>query len=516
MHDDTQVGRVVEMGRALKEGQFPVRWVSDLGYGYGYPIFNFYGPLPYYFGGVLYRFGLSGLDATKSMFIFGIVGSALAMYVATVSFLGITGAIIASLFYLYAPYHAVQIYVRGAVGEFWILIFWPIIFWSLSQTVKKNNILTIITLGGAAVAGSVLSHTLLGFATVAFLILGASIKSIFHRRVELYTFAMIAVGLGMSAFFWLPAFFEKIYTSVQSQIGSSANFLDHFVCMRQLWSSPWGFAGSAPGCVDGMSFAIGKVQILFTLGVIGYSIYKKLHSTFFWMAVAIFLLGVFLVLPVSIIVWTILPWFAYMQYPWRFLTLIMFGCSIVAGYLVTYIRSQTYKIVCAMCMIFLVMYVNVKWFSPQFIYQKAPKDFETAQELRWRVSKISDEYLPVQIRRPTEFSGVIFDTISQGVGVTSKTIHETATNRVYRITTAIATEIRVNIANFPGWKFFINDQPVHVSNADGIIILHVPSGVSRVAMYFTDTPIRTVGNLLSVTTIVFLILLYARKKSIVT
>ena len=54
MHDDTQVGRIIAMGRALRNGQFPVRWVSDLGYGYGYPIFNFYGPLPYYLGGGLH------------------------------------------------------------------------------------------------------------------------------------------------------------------------------------------------------------------------------------------------------------------------------------------------------------------------------------------------------------------------------------------------------------------------------------------------------------------------------
>jgi hypothetical protein len=44
MHDDAQVGRVVAMGQALRDGQFPVRWVNYLGYGYGYPIFNFYGP----------------------------------------------------------------------------------------------------------------------------------------------------------------------------------------------------------------------------------------------------------------------------------------------------------------------------------------------------------------------------------------------------------------------------------------------------------------------------------------
>ena len=30
MHDDTQVARVNVMGKALKSGQFPVRWVTDL------------------------------------------------------------------------------------------------------------------------------------------------------------------------------------------------------------------------------------------------------------------------------------------------------------------------------------------------------------------------------------------------------------------------------------------------------------------------------------------------------
>src|SRR3989344_8526369 len=80
MHDDTQVGRVVVMGRALRNGQFPVRWVSDLGYGYGYPLFNFYGPLPYYVGGALYAAGFSGLVATKIMFGIGIVGASLTMF----------------------------------------------------------------------------------------------------------------------------------------------------------------------------------------------------------------------------------------------------------------------------------------------------------------------------------------------------------------------------------------------------------------------------------------------------
>ncbi len=67
IHDDTQVARVFEMSKSLKDGMFPVRWVSDLGYGYGYPIFNFYAPLAYYVGALFQLVGFNALAATKIM-----------------------------------------------------------------------------------------------------------------------------------------------------------------------------------------------------------------------------------------------------------------------------------------------------------------------------------------------------------------------------------------------------------------------------------------------------------------
>ena len=80
VHDNTQVQRVYEMRESLVQGIFPVRWVNDLGYGYGYPIFNYYAPLPYYFGGVANLLGLDPLAAIKLMFIFPILLSGLTMY----------------------------------------------------------------------------------------------------------------------------------------------------------------------------------------------------------------------------------------------------------------------------------------------------------------------------------------------------------------------------------------------------------------------------------------------------
>ena len=53
-HDDVQVIRLYEMDKCIKDGQIPCRWVPDLGGLYGYPIFNYYAPLPYYFGELFY------------------------------------------------------------------------------------------------------------------------------------------------------------------------------------------------------------------------------------------------------------------------------------------------------------------------------------------------------------------------------------------------------------------------------------------------------------------------------
>src|SRR3989338_922902 len=80
MHDDTQVARVYEMTKSLKDGMFPVRWVPDLVYGYGYPIFNFYAPFAYYFGVALNLLGLDALVSAKLMMIVGIILSGVFMY----------------------------------------------------------------------------------------------------------------------------------------------------------------------------------------------------------------------------------------------------------------------------------------------------------------------------------------------------------------------------------------------------------------------------------------------------
>src|SRR5579859_7283553 len=175
-HDDTQVARIFEMGKALHDGMFPVRWVNDLGYGYGYPIFNFYAPLAYYFGGFLVMGGLNALLATKIIMVGGILFAGIAMYIFARNFWGEIGGVISAVFYIYATYHAVEIYVRGDLAEFWAYAAIPLLFLGcykvyIASLRNKKYPVSAVMLGGISYACIILSHNLTALMTTMFTLL---------------------------------------------------------------------------------------------------------------------------------------------------------------------------------------------------------------------------------------------------------------------------------------------------------------------------------------------------------
>src|SRR5450830_1316031 len=111
MHDDMQMVRQLEMEKCFQDGQIPCRWTPDLGYGYGFPLFNFYPPLPYLIGEPVRLLGLSFVSTVKLTALLQIILSAGFMYFLGLELVGPFGALLGALFYTYAPYHAVNVYV---------------------------------------------------------------------------------------------------------------------------------------------------------------------------------------------------------------------------------------------------------------------------------------------------------------------------------------------------------------------------------------------------------------------
>ena len=523
MHDDTQVGRVVAMGKALRTGQFPVRWVADLGYGYGYPIFNFYGPLPYYFGGSLYTLGIEGLTAAKAMMAVGIVVSGVTMFLLSSSLFGFYGGFLSSILYVYAPYHAVQLYVRGAVGELWAYGFLPLVLYGIIQIFNKKTIRNGVFIGSLGLFGVITSHTIFGYITVGLVLFGYLILLIRRYSIvkgiktPLLSYSLLGLfGLGTAAFYWLPAITEMRFTNVAETIGSTANYKDHFVCLSQFWYSAWGFGGSAPGCIDGMSYMLGKLHILFAvLSLILWFSQKKRIPIVLWI-VLFTLFSLFFMLQISQPLWNLIPFHAYIQYPWRLLPFSVLGLSLASGATGFLPRLKRFIPYIAISFIIFIIIMNAKWFIPQTIIDRNPLSYELEEELRFRVSKISDEYLPPNVHRPITIDGNVHDTIKTTPTLTVKTKIDTGTRAVYELISTQLQTITIQRAYFPGWRYWVNEREIKPEIVGGLPMIPIPEGVSTVSFAFHNTPIRAIANGLTLLSIGIFIYWYGKNKKAVS
>lgn len=533
IHDNTQVERVFEMHKALQDGQFPVRWVKDLGYGYGYPIFNFYAPLAYYIGAKFMFFGVSALASTKLMIGLGIFLSGVTMYLLAREFWGEYGGIISGVLYIYAPFHAVDIYVRGDIAESWAYAFIPLVFYALfklyesinKDTFKKTNqnqTWIWVCLASVSFAGLILSHNLSAMMATPGIIIFSSILYIFSIKSKkvsksYYLLLAILIGLLLSAFYWVPVFPELSYTNVLSVVGGGSDYKDHFVCLSQLWSSPWGFGGSAPGCIDGMSFKIGKLHILLSLLSIPsvFILIKKNKTKGFlvvFFAVS-FLFTLFLMIKESKFLWDLITQMAFFQFPWRFLLIVSFYISFLGG-AINYFSFKSLKFLkrgILSIVILSIVFMNYSLFKPQEMLMVDSNHYIDRQILNWKTSKISDEYMPKGFAIPKSQEFVPKSRISENKNIIVNNVVDKTQFISFDVEVKEKTKLEMNLAYFPGWHVFLDDQEQKI-HAEKTIVINIPKGEHKALVKYIQTPVEKIGNLLSVTGVMALLLGIIRLK----
>ena len=544
MHDDTQVARVYEMYKALADGMFPVRWVSDLGYGYGYPIFNFYAPLAYYVGAFFMFLGFNALVATKIMIGTGLVLAGVFMYFLARVFWGKIGGIISGLLYLYAPYHALNVYVRGAVAETWAYALLPLAFLGVFQVYKgseeyanlqprskikdqrskiSRNIWYWICLTSLSFAAIILSHNLTAMMVTPFIFAFALFLYVKLRLSELiykpyFVLLGLLIGMLLSAFYSLPVIFEMKFTDVLSVVGGGSDYNDHFACLSQLWNSPWGFAGSAPGCNDGFSLKIGKLHIILAaLSFISLVRLRSIDKSKFQTSILfmLFLLvSAFLTIKESKFIWDMIPHMAFFQFPWRFLVLICFFISFLGGCVfrilkTTSAKNMYYKFVywgAGTVMIAAIILVNSKLFVPQEFNQRTSDDYTSENELKWRVSKISDEYMPKNFLKPIIPFSFPQGKITKNEKIIVSNISEKTQKISFTTNASQSAELNLNIAYFPGWHVYVDDNQEWFGYSNKGLVLKIPQGEHKIDIKFIQTPVEKIGNALTVAGVMVLVI----------
>ena len=157
--------------------------------------------------------------------------------------------------------------------------------------------------------------------------------------------------------------------------------------------------------------------------------------------------------------------------------------------------------------------LNVKLFTPQMTYDKPSDFYESSEELLWRASKVSDEYLPPSFQKPESFGGVAREilTSDSNRGLVVETEINTENYAKLHISTQAPMDVTLNRIYFPGWQYWVNGVRQHVQIENGLPVTALPAGGGVVEIRFSDTLVRTIGNMLSIFAVLWFLKDYGKK-----
>ena len=518
VHDYIHAARVIEMYRALEDGQFLVRWSENFGYGYGMPLFEFYAPLPYYVGAALHWLGLEVLTAVKLLFLLSAIFTTWGAYKLGKRFFGRSGAILTAAAITLAPYRAVNLFVRGALSEAWGIMAMPWVLLGVLQVIKreKNGWKTLTI----SLVILMLSHNIMTMLFVPLCLLFAVLflgyrKWIVHKNKnsELKTLLRISgcllLATGLSSFYLFPALLEKDLTKVGSIFSGYFHYSHHFLYIRQFFKLNWGYEGSAWGPDDGISFFLGWGQLV-GLGATGLLLLakalksKKWHKIFSDNKVVLstlfgVLLGLSLFMSIlkSKPIWDALPGLSYAQFPWRFLGVGIIFLGLLVGMSASLIKRRGLRYLWTLFLLIALMF-NASLFQPKEFLDDANQFYYTDEKLIQReMSGILPDYIPLQMAEeliPPASLAWCQQDCAEELEVLVDRSHENL------IRTNFKTDqvVEFAVADFAGWEVEVDGQSAEKRTGSvGNIAVDVAAGDHLVGTRFSSSSVRLWSDLVS-------------------
>ncbi len=501
--------RAKMMDEALKQGQFPVRWVEWTYNGANEPLFNFYQPGLYYLISFLNIFIPSLVSSIKVFVVLIWWIGALFMFLLMRRFGNLSGCL-SSLIYAFSPYIISDVFVRAAYPELMAISFSLGVLWSIDrliQSLKWPYLLSGAICFMLVITSHIPTLIIISFLLALFILIRffetLNFKGLFLAGVSLL------LGLGLGAFYFLPAAAE--YNLIQNEwlTQDTYDFHHHFVEAFQLLNSPWGYGISTDGLNDGMSFGFGIIQWIIILLSISLIITSKLtgpkfkNLSFIYLLLGLILYASFFMTSVSIFFWENFQIISIIQYPWRYLMVIAISCAILAGLLLNLLKSQAIQAWVVIASIPLILLFYGSFLKPS---QILPQNFFDIDSPDWKLSEgvikysfLEKGYLPKKVSElPERGSLTARWQIISGLAK----IEEGILNYDYLSFTSESTNsfvLGINTHDFAGWKAFIDQRVAQIdsNNPFGFINIAVPPGLHKIEVKFTNTLVRSLANIIT-------------------
>lgn len=355
----------------------------------GVPLFNYVYPFPNYVASFLHFLGYSFIDSFKLNIFFATFVGAIFFYLWSKEYWGNLGGVVCSIFYTYSPYHFLDIYIRGSVGEVWSLAIFPALLWSSGAFIKTN------------------------------------------KKIYLLISPIILSLLIFPIIFFHWCFF-------------------HFV--------------------------------------IFYCIFFMLKNSMF--------------------IWKIVPFMNYFQFPWRFLSLEILISSFISGSIVYAVRDKVLKIIICLIMVIFVYVLGIGYSSPAF-YMLRSDEYYTSNPSFINGTNSPGNYFNTiwmngKLKKSSSF-------IIPNNAISYKVVYFDVVNKIIKLNVKSESKIGLNIAYFPGWRIYIDNNAIRTEyNKDGIIMVNITKGEHNLQVRLEDTNIRKLSTVISLFSIFLLTGLFVK------
>jgi uncharacterized membrane protein (UPF0127 family) len=491
--------RVSEFKSALADGQFPPYWAENLYHGRGSPIFIFYAPL-YLLSASLCSdlTGSISSGCALALVIFSLtaVGSVNFLLSAALnkeSFENASAARVAVYFYILNPYLICDLYLRNANAEFAALCVAPLAFGAVLIMERKARQGGLLLAAGLALA--IIAHNLSALLVFA-MVITASLAM--HRpRGKLSrlgaVIGSIALGLALSAFFWLPSLYYKSQVQIEQLTSGKFDFHDQFQPIDT-------FFGYGSFFSSGL---LTPLVLLFGVEVIWLAHRRRESTCIRALLFALSSAFVFLFLQTraAVFIWDTLCYMKFFQFPWRMMGPLALATAMVAGLSFAYLcrgKSKGYVFCAEIVFLFLCIMNAIPHLQDSLplaksVARKLPHLLlgETINKQGFAAT-VRDEYLPrlarADSRDKTGFTG------NKGAGNTIWVLKESGSSISLETNAKFPGKAQVARWYFPGWQCTINGERHGVGSSEsGLIEIPVPAGCNRITLQLKAPLLRLVS-----------------------
>ena len=546
--------RTMEMVSIWADGIYYPRWAPNLAFGYGYPLFDFAPPLPYFIAGAFHVIGFSLETSIKLLAILCLAFYGVGMYLFARNVLGERGALLAAAAYLYTPFRFREILLYGgnypqilAIGLF------PWVLWAFERIIADGRSRYIIA-GALCYGALILSHNFHAFIFTPLLLLYIAVETLFVKPRSLSPHrerigkrhkpwrpaAALSLGLALTAFFWAPALHDLQYTFAQADYYlTRSDFRLRLLSLRDLLAMPIPLDGRADnpdvpfslGIVIVVLAALGVVYLLIAALCLALSASQCARRERMWREVRhlafflVVLLGAsFMMFRPAAPLWETLPFLPYAEFPWRLMGIANLAAAFLSGGSIRLWEwgaelrgglSRLIDLALVVSILGLILGVAV-YFYPTKPFQRwgtpTSSDY-IAYELYTQNLGTTGlaEYLPKWAQEiPT--SSPLVNSLREGraiekldrpalpAGVQATALGHNSTEYRYRFSSENSFRARFLTFYFPGWRAFLDGEPlpIHITSPLGLMAVDIPSGDHELLLRFGETTFRLIMDVISV------------------